>query len=89
LPPALASLINVALLERLGPGTGAEADDCLRELRVFALETRRQALRREAERCQKAGDRRRSLELVAEINDLIGRMMSLERESHDRVSDRT
>lgn len=83
LPPALASLINAALLERLIPGTEAEADDCLLKLRVFALETRYLALRKEAERCQKAGDRRRLLELVAEINDLIGRMVLIERERHD------
>ncbi len=40
LPPALASLINVALMERLGPGTVEEAADCLHELRVCSLETR-------------------------------------------------
>ncbi len=88
LPPALASLINVALMERLGPGTVAEAADCLHELRVCSLETARTALRKEAERCQKTGDRERSLKLIAQLNDLIGKMMSLEREDHDRMPDR-
>ncbi len=88
LPPELASLINVALMEALGPGTIEEAADCLHELRVFSLQTRRHALRKEAERCQKSGDRERSLKLIAQLNDLIGRMMSLEREQHDRMPDR-
>jgi DNA primase len=88
LPPALASLINVALMERLGPGTVAEAADCLHELRVCSLETARTALRKEAERCQKTGDRVKSLKLIAQLNDLIGKMMSLEREDHDRMPDR-
>jgi DNA primase len=88
LPPALASLINVALMERLGPGTAEEAADCLHEFRVCALEARRSALRKEAERSQKAGDRERSLQLIAQLNDLIGRMMSLEREQHDRMPER-
>jgi DNA primase len=88
LPPGLASLINVALMETLGPGTIEEAADCLHELRVFSLETRRTALRKEAERCQKSGDREKSLKLIAQLNELIGRMMSLEREQHDRMPDR-
>ena len=88
LPPELASLINVALMEALGPGTIEEAADCLHELRVFSLQSRRTALRKEAERCQKSGDREKSLKLIAQLNDLIGMMMSLEREQHDRMPDR-
>ncbi|OGD20532.1 MAG: DNA primase [Candidatus Aminicenantes bacterium RBG_16_63_16] len=88
LPAALASLINVALMETLGPGTSEEAADCLHELRVHSLEGRRNALRKEAERCQKSGDREKSLKLIAQLNDLIGEMMSLEREQHDRMPNR-
>ncbi len=88
LNPGLASLISLALMEALGPGTTEEAADCLHELRVFSLETRRHALRKEAERCQKTGDREKSLQLIAQLNELIGRMLSLEKEQHDRMPER-
>jgi DNA primase len=82
LPPQLARLLSLAMMERLGPGTIEEAADCLHELRKFSLESRRGALRKEAERCQKSGDREKSLKLIAQINELIEKIMTLEREKH-------
>jgi DNA primase len=85
LPPQLARLLSLAMMERLGPGTIEEAADCLHELRKFSLEIRRGALRKEAERCQKSGDREKSLKLIAQINDLIEKIMTLEREEHEHT----
>jgi DNA primase len=85
LPPPLARLLSLAMMERLGPGTAEEAADCLHELRVHSLEGRRGALRKEAERCQKSGDRDRSMKLIAQLNDLIEKIMTLEREKHEQT----
>jgi DNA primase len=82
LPPELARLLSLAMMERLGPGTCEEAADCLRELRLVSLKSRRAALNKEAGRCQKTGDLKRSLKLIAEIKDLTGKMMTLESEKH-------
>jgi DNA primase len=85
LTPQLARLLSLAMMERLGPGTLEEAADCLHELRVVSLESRRGALRREADRCQKTGDRERSRKLIVQLSELLDKMMSLEKESHEKT----
>jgi DNA primase len=88
LPPPLARLMSLAMMERLGPGTTEEAADCLLELRAHSLERRRGALRKEQERCQKCGDRDKSMKLTAELNDLINKIMALEKEKHEHTPQR-
>jgi hypothetical protein len=75
--PDLSRLISELLQERAGPGSGAEARDCLQALRRTILEARLVAIQKEINRCDKSGEKETLAALLAEKQALTKKIMTM------------
>ena len=75
--PELSRLISELRQERTGPGSGAEARDCLQTLRRTVLVTRVGAVQKEIVRCERNGEKEKLAALLSEKQALTKKIMAM------------
>jgi DNA primase len=75
--PELSRLISELLQEQTGPGSGAEARDCLQTLRRTLLEAKLGTIQKEIVRCERNGEKEKLAALLAEKQALTKKIMTM------------